>query len=425
MEKEAAFKFIITEFQTYIFPSMHTRDYIIPDTEKIITIIGIRRSGKTFFLYQYIKKLLDLGIPKDRILYINFEDDRLFSLNLEDLNILLDAYYNLYPENKDQKKYFFFDELQAVPHWELFVRRLVDKEKVNIFITGSSSKLSFKEISTELRGRTIPINFYPLNFQEYLKFHNVNMVKNIKYNDQRHNVKKLFEEYLYEGGFPEVVLSDQMKSEILHTYYEMILYRDLVERYSIRNTIALKYLIKYLLTNVGNIFSLNKYYRSISQQIKISKNTLLEYVNYLVETQFIFLLPFFSYSMKQQQVNPSKVFCIDNGLRNNVAFSFSKDEGRLAENIVYIYLNKKYQDIFYWKAKNEIDFVIKLPNNELQLINVSYSDEELSPREFKGFEEFQKIFPKSKFESLIITKNQEGQKNRVKLKPLWEWVLEI
>ncbi len=425
MEKEAAFKFIITEFQNYIFPSMYARHYEIPDINKIITIIGIRRSGKTFFLYQQIKHLLDKGIPKDRIVYINFEDDRLFPLQLEDLNLFLDAYYSLYPKNKKVTKYFFFDELQAVPHWELFIRRLYDKEHVNIFITGSSSKLSFKEISTELRGRTIPITFYPLNFREYLDFHDVRLEKNVQYHDQRHEVKKLFEEYLYGGGFPEVVLSTQLKSEILHTYYEMILYRDLVERYSIRNTLALRYLIKYLLTNIGNIFSLNKYYKSLHQLIKISKETLLEYTNALVDTQFIFRLPFFSYSMKQQQANPYKVYCVDNGLRNNVAFIFSKDEGRLAENLVFMSLHKRYEEIFYWKAKNEVDFVIPLPNNKIILINVSYSNEELSHREFKGFEEFQRCFPKSECEMWIITKNQDGVKNQIKFKPLWKWVLTL
>ncbi|MCF2141268.1 MAG: ATP-binding protein [Candidatus Lokiarchaeota archaeon] len=425
MEKETAFKYIILEFQNQKLPRIYKRDYDLPTTDKIITIIGIRRSGKTFFLYQQIKKLLDQGISKDRIVYINFEDDRLFPIKIDDMNSFLEAYFKLYPENKNIKKYFFFDEIQVVPHWELFIRRLYDKEKVNIFITGSTSKISLKEISTELRGRTIPITFYPLNFKEFLHFHNVILKNNLKYNDQRYQVKKHFEEYLFEGGFPEVVLSNELKSEILHTYYEMIVYRDIVEQYSIRNTLALKYLIKYLLTNIGNIFSINKYYNILHQQIKISKETLIEYTNYLIETNFIFLLRFFSYSIKQQQVNSPKVYCIDNGLRNNIAFTFSNDEGRLAENLVFLYLSKKYRDIFYWKGKNEVDFVVLLPENKIMLINVFYSDEEFAEREFKGFEEFIKKFPEKKCKTLIITKNQTGYKNQVKFKPLWEWVLEI
>lgn len=424
MEKETAFKYIITEFQESLLPSVYSRKYKIPETEKIVTIIGIRRSGKTFFLYQQIQQLLDQKIPKDRIMYLNFEDDRLFPLKLEDLNLFLEAYYGLYPANKNFAKYFFFDEIQIVPHWELFMRRLHDKENVFLFLTGSSSKLSIKEISTELRGRTIPISFYPLNFQEFLNFHDIIPVKNTNYHEQRHQVKNLFEHYLHEGGFPEVVLSTQLKSEILHTYYDLILYRDLVDRYSIRNTIGLKYLIKYLITNIGNIFSINKYYQAIRQQIKMSKDTLLEYINYLVDTQFFFLVPFFSFSLKQQQVNPSKVFCIDNGLRNSVAFRFSKDDGRLAENLVYLMLRQKYKDIFYWKGKNEVDFVIPLSDRKIILINVSYSDEALNPREFKGFTEFQLAYPDMVCEFLILTKNQQGIQNHIPLKILWQWVLD-
>ncbi|WP_457559363.1 ATP-binding protein [Candidatus Harpocratesius sp.] len=424
MEKETAFKYIILEFQNQKLPLIHERSYDLPNTDKIVTIIGIRRSGKTFFLYQQIKKILQQKIPKERIVYINFEDDRLFPIKLNDMNLFLDAYFSLYPNNKNRKKYFFFDEIQVVPHWELFIRRLYDKENVNIYITGSTSKISLKEISTELRGRTIPITFYPLNFKEFLHFRDVKVNNNLKYSEQRHQVKKLFEKYLYEGGFPEVVLSNQLKSKILHTYYEMIVYKDLVERYSVRNTMALKFLIKYLLTNIGNIFSINKYYHKLHQQIKISKDTLIEYTNYLVETNFIFLLSFFSYSVKQQQVNSPKVYCIDNGLRNTVAFSFSKDEGRLAENLVFIHLYKKYENIFYWKGKNEVDFVVLLPDNNIKLINVSYSDDELDQREYKGFEEFEKKFPKKKYEKWIITKNQAGYQNQVKLMPLWEWLIE-
>ncbi|RLI65856.1 MAG: ATP-binding protein [Promethearchaeia archaeon] len=425
MEKETAFKYIILEFQNQKLPKIHMRDYVLPKTDKILTIIGVWRSGKTYFLYQQIRDLLNQGITKDRIVYINFEDDRLFPIKLLDMNSFLDAYFSLYPNNKKVQKYLFFDEIQVVSRWELFIRRLYDKEDVKIYLTGSSSKISFQEISTELRGRTIPITFYPLNFKEFLHFHNIILKGNLKYSDQRYQVKKYFDEYLYEGGFPEVVISEHLKSEILHTYYEMIVYRDLVERYSIRNTLALKYIIKYLLTNIGNIFSINKYYNILHQQIKISKETLIEYVGYLIETNFIFLLPYFSYSVKQQQVNPKKVYCIDNGLRNNVAFSFSKDEGRLAENLVFLYLVKKYKEVFYWKSKNEIDFVVLLPKNGVKLINVSYSDEELSQREFKGFEEFKKKFPDKKYEALIITKNKEGYRNQVKFKPLWEWVLDI
>ncbi len=423
MNKETAFKFLITEFHELKFPVIKNRLYELPETEKIITIVGVRRSGKTFFLYQTIQNLLVKGVPKKCIIYINFEDDRLFSLNIEDMNDLIEAYYSLYPDTKELKKYFFFDEIQVIKNWELFIRRLADKENIRLFLTGSSSKLTSQEIATSLRGRTLSIQFYPLNFLEYLNFFNVKVPKNFRFSEIRHKIRNLFEKYVFEGGFPEVITTSNLKSEVLRSYYDLIFYRDLVERYNLRNFIALRHLMRYLLTNVANPFSFNSYFRILNQQIKISKDTLLEYFGYLQEIQFIFSVKLFSYSVKQQQVNPVKIYCIDNGLRNNVAFQFSKDEGRLVENIVFLTLKRKYSEIYYWKGKNEVDFVIHiLQKKEMLLINVCY-DDEIPLREYKGLNEFKKAFPEINCKLLILTKNINESNTDIIKKPVWEWIL--
>ena len=338
------------------------------------------------------------------------------------MNDLIEAYYSLYPSTKDLKKYFFFDEIQVIENCEKFIRRLYDKEKIKLILTGSSSKLTSQEIATSLRGRTLSIQFYPLNFLEYLNFFDIKVPKNFKYSEVRHKIRNLFEKYIYEGGFPEIITTNNLKSEILRSYYDLIFYRDLVERYNLRNFIALRHLMSYLLTNIGNAFSFNAYFRIINQQIRISKDTLLEYFGYLQEIQFVFSVKLFSFSVKQQQANPVKIYCIDNGLRNNAVFKFSKDEGRLVENIVFLTLKRKFSKIFYWKGKNEVDFVVPLSMKEVQLINVCY-DDEIPMREYKGFNEFKKKFPSLKCKMLILTKNLDDCTKEILKIPVWEWIL--
>lgn len=422
MNKVTEFKYIIKEFHEFDFPKIMPRDLNIPETSKIISIIGSRRAGKTFYFYQIIQNLLKNDISKENILYINFEDDRLLPLEVDELNDLIEAYYELYPDSKKQKKYFFFDEIQNIKNWEIFVRRICDKEEIKIYITGSSSKLLSKEIATSLRGRTLTFHLHPLSFNEFLKFKNVKMEKNYEYSSQRFKIKNLFEEYLNFGGFPEVALSEKLKQEILSDYYEMFIYRDLVERFSIRNTRLLKMLTKYLITNISSIFSINSYYNSTKKEMKVSKETILEYISHLSDINLIYLVPIFSYSLKVQQVNPSKTYCTDTGLRNAVALKFSEDVGRLTENIVYIELKRRGKEIFYWKNKQEIDFVIKEKNNKLLAINVNYTDK-INEREIKGLQEFQKEY-KSKISKLIIlSKNLEEKKEGINIIPIWKWLL--
>lgn len=422
MNRVAVFKYLIKEFHEFEFPEIITRELAIPQTNKIISLVGSRRVGKTFYFYQLINNLLDKGVSKECILYINFEDDRLFPIKTGELNDLLEAYYELYPDLKNKKKYFFFDEIQNVKNWEIFVRRIVDKEKVEMYITGSSSKLLSKEIATSLRGRTLTFYLYPLSFKEFLKFKNIQVEKDISYSTKRFKIKYLFKEYLEYGAFPEVVKSEKLKQDILSNYFEMVIYRDLVERFSIRNINLLKMLSKYLITNVSSRFSINSYYKSLKQETKVSKETILEYLSHLSDINLIHLVPIFSYSLKVQQVNPSKAYCIDTGLRNAVSLRFSEDEGRLAENVVFIELKRRGHEIFYWKNTKEVDFVIKDKNNKIIAFNVSYTDE-IDEREITSLQEFKTKYSSKIKDLIILTKNAEGKKGNITLIPLWKWLL--
>ncbi len=421
MYKKEIFKLIIKEFHEEELPSLYTRDLVIPDTSKIITLSGSRRSGKTFYFYQLIKNLL-LNIPKKRIIYINFEDDRILPLDVKELDNILEGYYELYPENKEKEIYLFFDEIQNIELWEIYVRRIYDKEKVKIFITGSNSKMSSQEISTSLRGRTLTFNIFPLSFKEFLRFNNIKIKNDISYSKERFKIKNLFGKYLLFGGFPEVVNEkNNLEQDILRNYFGVMIYRDIVERFSIRNTKLLKEISKFILTNISSPFSINSYYNYLKDKIAVSKETLFEYVSYLEEIGMIFLVPIFSYSIKKQQANPKKVYCVDNGLRNTVSFVFSKDIGRLAENLVFIELKRKNKEIYFWKNKGEIDFIVKNKNNSLTAINVCYSDE-IPEREIKVLLEFKKNFNKTK-ELIIITKDNEKYEQGILFIPLWKYLL--
>ena len=421
--KKEIFKILIKEFYEFNFPKIIKRDLMLPDKkmDKIITVSGPRRAGKTFYFYQIINRLKE-KIPFSQILYINFEDDRLFPLSIKDLNELLEAYFELFPENKNKEVYLFFDEIQGIEGWELFIRRIYDKEKVKVFLTGSSSKLLSREIASSLRGRTLCYNLYPLSFKEFLRFKGLEIKEDSIYSKLRFRVKNLLEEFILFGSFPEVALADKnLKFQILKNYYDLIIYRDLVERFSIRNIQLLKTLMKFLITNVSSSFSVNSYYQSLESQLRVSRETILEYLSHLEEIGLIYLLPVFSYSLKVQQVNPKKVYSLDNGLRNAVSFRFSQDKGRLVENIVFQEIKRLTDDIYYWKEKGEVDFVMQ-KNNALTGVNVSYG-KEVKERENKSLLAFKETFGRKVRRRIIITQDLEKEEEGIKFIPLWKWLL--
>ncbi|MDD9897956.1 MAG: ATP-binding protein, partial [Candidatus Melainabacteria bacterium] len=282
MSKKAQFKLIIEEFLDSDSPDLVSRELVelkeILKSPKIMVFYGPRRSGKTFYFYELISKLRQEGIVRERIIYINFEDDRLLPLNSSELNDLTEAYNELYPENQNQEVFFFFDEIQNIEGWETFVRRLDDKTKAKIFITGSSASLLSQEIASSLRGRSISFPLYPLDFREYLGFKGIKLKKNFAYSKQRYQIIKELENYLEEGGFPEIVLTDnkELDRKILQEYFNSIVYRDLVDRYSLRNTSLLKDLLKHLFTNSAKTFSAHSYYKTVKQNMSVSKDTIYE-----------------------------------------------------------------------------------------------------------------------------------------------------
>lgn len=417
-------KQIIADSQERDFTRVISRDIDIPlDSGKIISLIGVRRSGKSNILFSLMHRLRQT-MPTDTVVYINLEDDRLFPLTPHDLGGFLDSYYELFPHNRDKRVYFFFDEIQNAPEWERFIRRLHDTENCSVFVTGSSAKLLSREIATSLRGRTIPFEVFPLSFSEYLRF------RDIKPGHSSRSVsliKNAFAEYCRTGGFPETVGVDKLRAnQILHEYLQMIMYRDVAERHSVGNLFLLKSLIKHCFTNISNPLSLSKLYNDFrSQGIQLSRNTLFDYISYLEDAYALFLVPVNSQSQREVMRNPRKLYAIDHGLKAVVDLATGADIGRIYENIVFLQLRRKSQNICYGRQKQEIDFV--LPEGESpRLINVAYdiSDMDTRNRELNGLIEGMQGLGVQ--EALLLTADVEEtvatETGKISIMPLWKWL---
>jgi predicted AAA+ superfamily ATPase len=262
-----------------------------------------------------------------------------------------------------------------------------------------------------------------LSFREFLRFKNEDPKKDFAYTRQRYKIKKLLDEYLEFGGFPEVVLTrdNNFKQKILKEYYDLLIYRDLAERFSLENTDLLQEILKYLFTNITSLFSVNAYYRSIKQTMSVSRETIYEYIARIKEVGFFLLLPNFSYSLKEQKVNPVKIIALDNGLRNKIAFQFSKDLGKLAENLVGNILLRRQEDIFYWHNKKEVDFIIS-DRGILKAVNVSFGPV-IEQREIDSLNECLTKFKKAR-EAVVITKDIDKKEGKITYIPLYKWLLE-
>jgi uncharacterized protein len=401
-------------------PLIINRDVKIYDVNKIYTVIGPRRAGKTHFLLQIINSL---KLSKNKFLYVNFEDDRLINLATEDLNLLVDTFYEIYSSNVSEKVYFFFDEIQNVSNWSKFVRRLYDKKKCEIYVTGSSAKLLSKEIATELRGRTWVYSIFPFSFIEYLNFKNIPFEKNSVYSNDRFKIVEEFNNYFEEGGFPEVVGKEKfVRSSILQSYFDLVLFRDVIERYPQYSSHVVKDFMLFLIDNVSRPISINKYYNSLkSKGISISKDTLYSLQEHIEDTFYFHFISINSKSQRVRSVNPKKVYCIDNGLINCISSSL-ENKGWLYENSVFLHLFRNGYELSYFKGKNECDF-IALKNKEIIPIQVSLSPKD--EREINGLVEAMDFF-KVKTGYIISSDVSEEitfKDKNIYIIPLWQWLV--
>lgn len=361
-------------------------------------ISGVRRCGKSTLLRQIMRKV-------NGFYYFNFEDPRVINFELEDFQKLDDVFIEEY----GNQKYYFFDEIQNVQKWELFVRAILDKGK-RVIITGSNASLLSKELGTKLTGRYLRYELFPFSFREFLKLAN------------KEPGIISFQEYLDKGGFPEYLKVG--RAEILQELLSDIVSRDIATRHKIRSLKTLREMALYLLTNVGKEFS----YNSLKKTFGLgSANSAIAFVSYFEDSYLLFTVPKFDYSLKKQLVNPKKVYSIDNGLSKVNSASFFDDKGKMLENLAFLNLRRRYKDIFYFQGKNECDFVVREATKITKAMQVCYAvNEDNKDREINGLMEAVSKFNLK--EGLILTYNQADEikigGKKVIIKPIWKWLLE-
>jgi len=372
---------ILSEWEQKTLPQIFPREQEISTSgfgqiNKILVITGFRRTGKTYLLLSAISKLLQTYSRKD-IFYLNFEDERipLTTQVLTDLLPTFQAHFGQKP------KFLFLDEVQNIPLWSKYIRRILDNGNIQIFLTGSSSKMSSFELPTELRGRSIEQKVSPLNFREFLIF------RNEPRSQEKSQFNFLFNEYLTFGGLPEIVRArPEDKINILQEYFRTVIRREIMERFNLKNEEPLKTVARLLFNST--YFSLSKIYRDLkSQGIKVGKNTVGNYFSYLSSSYLFAPLPHFSFSLRHQMTRPQKAFFVDNGFITTLSTKFSQNTGRLLENLVACLLRTADKEIYYFQNErktDEIDFVILKNGQPEELIQVCFdlSDRETQKREF-------------------------------------------
>jgi len=397
------------------------------ETKHVLAITGARRSGKSFIMKQLAKSLIDRGRGRNETLIINFEDPRFVELGVDILQSIYETYLEFL--NPVSIPHIFLDEIQEVKGWEKWVRMIQELQKAKFVVSGSNAKLLSRELGTLLTGRHLDITVLPLSFKEFISFKGIYFKDTLDIINKRIQLKGLLREYLESGAFPEVVLSAQ-KQQILLSYFDDILNRDLIRRYKIRKPERLKALAKYYLSNISTLVTFN----SLERPLGISMDTIEKFSGYLENAYLIFFLKRFSFKVKEQEKSPRKVYCIDTGLSNAIGFRFSQNLGKLAENIVFLELKRRQAqnpelELYYWKdvQHREIDFILKEGQRVTQLIQVCWQVDVLKTREreikilLKAMDEF------SLNEGVVITEDCEEETaindKKVCFIPLWKWLL--
>lgn len=391
------------------------------EIKKVCLIYGVRRSGKSYILFELFKK------HKDKALYVDFEDERLADFKAGDFEKLKESFFELKPHLLGSKAIvYLFDEVQNVEGWEKFTRRMVEKEGIAVFATGSSSMIMPQELQTSLRGRSWGIQALPFSFIEYLKAKDMDItIPEFIHGAKKILVKNYFSEYFRWGGFPELAFlsSEYEKRKVLKEYLEAMFFKDLVERFKIKNIFLLDALRDKLFSSFSLKYSLTAFCRQYKDKFPFSKDSVFAYMRYFLESMLLFEVRKLSESSYQRLRNPSKIYLVDVGLAKKVT---SEDTGRILENIVFLGLKRKGNEIFYFENNNECDFVAKSEEDKYSAYQVVWQlNDKTKDREIKGLVEACKYLKLAK--GTILTYDDEGEEKTgkiyIKIMPVRKWLL--
>jgi predicted AAA+ superfamily ATPase len=434
MDTKSKLKHVFVEWQERQLPQFQRRRRDVDlSSPHIVDILGVRRCGKTYYMFQLISELVNSGIPKSNILYINLDDDRLQPLNGDELQLLIETFNEFFEVSEDHKLYLFLDEIQNMPDWEKWAKSTYDKNgNIKIVVSGSNASLLSRDISSLLTGRHITTRMFPFSFSEFLDHHGIKyQLKTLQYSKKKTSVKKLFNEYLQNGGFPEVIYYPGLgQRELLQSYFDDIIFRDIISRFNIRNPQVFKQLSIFCISNIAKPHTFNSLRRLFANYTSLSTDAIINYLSYLEDAFLLFSVSHYDHSMKKQINKPKKLYCIDTGMINAVSFRFSDNLGQLYENLVFLQLKRSNHEMYYWQSAKgyEVDFVIKEGLKASQLIQVCFdvSDAETRSREVRGLVEGLNYFDLPK--GTIITSDffhEEIVDGKVlRYVPLWYWLLE-
>lgn len=385
------FQSIIALHQEEIPLSLHERSLQLPlNKQRIVTVTGVRRCGKSSLLHLTINRLLASGVDKEQILYIGFDDERLANMDVSDFDEILQAYRLMYPDRPLSSVYMFFDEIQIVKGWELFVLRVYKNYCKNVYVTGSTAQMLSGEMSSALRGWPDEYTEYPLSFKEFIAFKGV---KANRYTEEGAALMaNMFKSYLLTGGFPQAVLADveTERVKLLQAYFNTMLFRDMIEHYNISaSPSVVRYFLKRVFNNITKPSSVNNIYNDLkSQGLRLSKDSLYQWLDYACNIFLLHKVPKYSKSIIKQSTSLSKYYVVDFALAKSVLLPQSEEKGKALENAVYMHLARhlnENEQIYYFNEGAECDFVIANDEGVKELIQVCWElDEFNTPRECGG-----------------------------------------
>ncbi len=400
---------------------------------KAAVCIGVRRSGKSTHLFQVMQRLLEGGVSRKNILYLDLFDDRLHGLRRDNLALIAEAYYSLHPEKKNAETvYCFFDEIQAVPGWEPFVDRLMRTEKCEVYLTGSSAQMLSGEIATQMRGRALSWEMFPFSFREFLDFKGVAGAGPLSTKKQL-LVRKAFEEYRETGGFPEVVgLDRHLRIKTHQEYFQTILFRDLVERHDVSHPRAVADLAHWLVDNTASLYSINKltgYLKSLGH--KVPKSAVSDYLEWFEDAYFLFSVRLFDASLARSHANPKKIYGVDHALIASVSSGILANSGHLFENLVFTALRRLHPEVFYYRTKTgrEVYFIIPARNRPKALFQACESLAEPQTRKRETAALTEAMAELKLKNGTLVTKNEEERipvdGGHIKVVPCWRFLLDL
>lgn len=427
-------KTVILDSQEAFLPTGMPRRFQLKTVpRKAAVCIGVRRCGKSTYLNQIMQRLIDGGVSRQNILYLNFFDDRLHTLQQDNIALITEAYFSIYPEKKNTETvHCFFDEIQAVSGWEPFVDRVMRTEKCEVYLTGSSAQMLSKEIATQMRGRALSWEMFPFSFREFLDSKGIDFQGALSTKKQL-IIRKVFDEYWETGGFPEVLCLDRhLRIKTHQEYFQAILFRDLVERHDVSHPKAVSDLAHRLVDNTASLYSVNKLKGFLSSLgHKVPKSSVSDYLRWFEDAYFLFSVRLYDASFARSQTNPKKVYCIDHSLVTSVSSGILVNSGHLLGNLVFTALRRLHPEVYYYKTKTgkEVDFIVPVRQRPRGLVQAceTLADPRVREREVSALSE---AMTELKIKTgTIVTRSEEENfetgSGIIQVVPAWRFLIDM